>query len=215
MSVPVMLDSQLVLGVIVVPDPLPPPYIDHECLELKRAYRRLARCGGDPLQVKALERRYHSLVRAKKRRWMLQRLHTVVQDLLSNPRSFWRALRGPPSPLPGPLRDPAAWDTYLDALCRPLLVTRQDVLPIEVCPILRGEPAAHLSEPFTLAEVQLCLDSLNNGKASGYSGLPAEHFSLRSTMTTPRGGPRPSPSCAVFAEYFECHVGCGEDSCAP
>jgi hypothetical protein len=111
--------------------------------------------GGDPLHVKTLERKYHSVVRAKKQRWLLTRLQRVVQDLHSNRRSFWQVLWGPPRPLPGPLGNPQAWNDYLSALCWPLSLSPGDVTPLDICLVLSAEPAAHLSEPFSLVEVEL------------------------------------------------------------
>lgn len=177
------------------PRPSPAPFFDRECLCLKQQFRRLARREGYTPDVKALERRYHSIVRAKKRQWLLHRLQEVVAEFYSNPRGFWRILRGPMAPLPGPLQDHSAWHEYLSALCRPLADVHEVVVPLDICPDLRPAPATRLHEPFSLVEVEVCLQAMHTGKASGFSGIPSELLRF-AQLPTPDGEP-PAPHLLV------------------
>jgi hypothetical protein len=169
--------------------PRQPPFFGSECMQLKHEWRRLARRGGPT--SKAIERRYHSLVRAKKREWLLTRLDEVARDFHSNPRLFWRTLWGPPPPLPSPRREPDVWNEYLASLCSPRAPTAAFEVPLDVCPILRHDPVVGLNEPFSLVEIEVCLDHLNTSRAPGFSGLPAELFRF-AQPPTPDGEP-PAP----------------------
>ena len=89
------------------------PFYDNECLRLKREYRRLARREGHSAQVRELERKYHSYVRARKRAWLLDQLRAATQQFNRDPRSFWRHLRGHFHPC----RDPCAIIKYGMVIC--------------------------------------------------------------------------------------------------
>ncbi len=91
---------------------------------------------GYSTEVKDLERRYHSIVRGKKRKWLLRRLQEVVAEFYSNPGGFWRTVRGPRAPSRGPLQDHTAWDAYIMGLPRPLAGLTEVALSLDVCPTL-------------------------------------------------------------------------------
>ena len=91
------------------------PFYDGECVALKRQLRRLG-SAGDPVARKALERRYHGLVRQKKRAYHLERLKQLLVDERKRPRQFWKALRAKHSDLPIGLQRVQAWGSYIGHL---------------------------------------------------------------------------------------------------
>ena len=145
------------------------PFFDAECAILKRAVRRER----DLDFKKTLERRYHSVVRAKRRAYKLARLRTVLCEEQSQPRRFWKSLRAARSDLPASLQHVQQWDTFLDRVAD--CGSPADVhLPAGAFPQQPMEPAASLNDPITAGEVRQRLDRLHNGRAKGMRGLPAE-----------------------------------------
>ena len=69
------------------------PFFDSESRQFKRDVRARARCGGDPTDVRALERAYHNTVRHKRRAHRLAQLRRMLDDLHIDPRASGSSLR--------------------------------------------------------------------------------------------------------------------------
>ena len=82
------------------------PFFDRQCAQLKRQVQRAP----DPITRKALERRYHSLVRSKRRKYLQQRLQDLIAPQYSNPRGFWKLPRQEHAKLPLSLQAVQLWD---------------------------------------------------------------------------------------------------------
>jgi len=170
------------------------PFYDEECRRLKREYRRLARRDGHTVEVRELERRYHSYVRAKKRAWLLQQLKSATQQFYGDSRRFWQQFRGPAPRLPGPLCDHGAWREYMGSLAGTNLEhppSQPAPLSHIAYPILRNEIEGSLNEPFTIEEVEVALGALNTGRANGFSGYPAELLRYAQDYAPPGEGAPP------------------------
>ena len=154
------------------------PFFDSECRQLKRDVRARARCGGDPAEVRALERAYHNTVRHKRRAHRLAQLRRLLDDLHSDPRAFWKRLKSQQSDIPEQLKPVQLWAGYLERVANlqlPLIAE----LPHLSFPVQPSAPVAHvdaLNAPISLGEVLAGLKSLHNGRATGVQGLPAELF---------------------------------------
>ena len=92
------------------------PFFDGACRLLKKQVRACARRGGDPSALRALERKYHSTVRAKRRAHQLTRLRALLEELRTDPRAFWRRINARRSALPVQLHTVQAWDAYLHGI---------------------------------------------------------------------------------------------------
>ena len=149
------------------------PYFDAQCLASKRAVRACLRRGGSPEEVRVLERQYHGLVRSKQRAFQQQRLHQFLAAQQSDPRRFWKHLRAIHSALPPQLQGVQHWQLYLKQVGS-LPLPNACYLPHGAFPQHANQPATVLNAPITLAEVQLGLQRLNNGRSTGRQGLPAE-----------------------------------------
>lgn len=153
------------------------PFFDNECQRLKREWRRAGRIRGylDP-EVKILQRRYHSLVRSRKRAWLLAQLKTCIQTFNSRPRRFWQMLRGKVQGLPIPLQKQGVWGSFMDNLWDPGLgphnLEPSDLSPVAYPWAIGGRNA--LTSPFTSHELDEGIMSLNTGRSSGFFGYPAE-----------------------------------------
>lgn len=153
------------------------PFFDGECQRLKREWRRAGRLHGyQSPTVKAVERHYHSLVRSRKRAWLMSQLQDCIRLFHACPRQFWQSFRGATPGLPGPLLSLDAWQDFLQCMVRP------DPLALRLTPCHLSPVAypwavcegTHLNEPFTLAEVEEGLASLHTGKSNGFLGFPSE-----------------------------------------
>jgi hypothetical protein len=196
------------------------PFYDSECLRLKREYRRLAGREGHTEQVRELERKYHSYVRARKRSWLLEQLRAATQQFHGDPRMFWRHLRGPITPLPGPLCNHQAWQDYMRKLAEPDSLNTPTVLPASLSPVAypvqRDEIFQDLNSPFVVEEVVEGLSTLNNGRANGFSGYPAELLRYAQDVTRPGEGPPPHLLSTVLTDILNAmlrtgHVPVGEN----
>ena len=142
----------------------------------------LSLSGGDPGEVKKLERTYHSTVRAKRRAHRLAQLHDLLGELRSNPRSIWQRLKISHCELPIQLQNVQAWDAYLANIAnvhtmRDQPINHPTALPSAAFPIQPPAPIdlrTALDAPISLEEVQVGLQHLHNNRASGKHGLPAE-----------------------------------------
>ena len=171
------------------------PFYDRECGRLKREWRLQGRRRGYRApEVLVLKRMYHSHVRTCKRRWMLEQLKEALAMYHSNPKMFWQRLRGQQVSLPQPLQRPQVWNEFMLRLTT-LGSQSGEGEPTELSyvayPLQMSSPAHDLNAPFSLEEVENGLRALNNGKASGFLGYPAEL--LRYAQKPPRENGVPYP----------------------
>ena len=148
------------------------PFFDGECVALKRQLRRSGRLG-DPEARKELEKRYHSLVRQKKRAHHLERLKQLLVDERMHPRQFWKVLRAKHSELPIGLQRVQAWESYIGHLSHRGSAEGCS-LPGAAYP--QQAQADALNVPISLQEVLDGLHKLHNGRSSGSLGIPAELY---------------------------------------
>jgi hypothetical protein len=156
------------------------PFFDAECRKLKREVWQLGRRVGWKGEVfKRLERRYHALVRRKRRSYQFHRTSQTLEQLKSEPRKFWKSFQDAPEQLPHALRSVHAWDSFVQSLAgSPNMASTPANPPPEAYP-LQGDPLAHPEEliaAFSCVEIELCLTSLANGRSPGLLGLPVEFF---------------------------------------
>ena len=73
------------MGARVSKTPCPSaPFFDAECRQLRQQVRASARHGGDPTEVRDLDRAYHYTVRTERRAYRLGTLHDLLSELRSN-----------------------------------------------------------------------------------------------------------------------------------
>ncbi|DBA82972.1 TPA: hypothetical protein ACH3X1_006749 [Trebouxia sp. C0004] len=94
------------------------------------------------------------------------------QLLKTNPRKFWQAACLPNVVLPTELHDPAAWDSFLSKLTAPP-AQHATQLPAPHTP-QPPAPAHSLNQPLTLAEVEVGLRHLHNGRSGALHGYTSE-----------------------------------------
>jgi hypothetical protein len=165
------------------------PFFDKECLRLKRGVRACLRWGGSRQEARVLERQYHSVVRSKRRAHRRRELQALLADQRGDPRRFWKRLRSMRRDVPPQLRPVQCWDSYVRRVGN-LGLPDGCTLPGEAFPQHGDMVAAELNAPITLEEVMRGLKQLNNGRATGRLGLPAEL--LRYAQAPPTGDvPRP------------------------
>ena len=83
-------------------------------------------------------------------------------------------------------------------------------LPLEAYPQRDTQPAAQLNAPFTLEEIQQGLKALNNCKACGASGIPAEMLRYAKAEAD-NNNPKPAHVLApVLLEVLNCAFAKGE-----
>ncbi len=72
------------------------PLFDKECLDAKHYLRSSIRRFGTSEETKELERKYHALVRGKKRQFMAQQVKSITRlnPTWDDPRAFRRTLTG-------------------------------------------------------------------------------------------------------------------------
>lgn len=150
------------------------PFFDAECRQLKRAVRARARLGGDPAEVRAMERLYHNTVRTKRRAHRLAQLRRLLDTLHTDPRAFWKQLKVQHSAVPEQLKPVQMWDGYIQRVANLQLPAIAELPPLSfpVQPPAAG--AAALNAQISLEEVLAGLKKLQNGRAIGVQGLPAE-----------------------------------------
>jgi hypothetical protein len=156
------------------------PFFDAECRKLKREVWHLGRRVGWRGEVfKALERKYHALVRRKRRSYQFQRACQTLEHMKSQPKKFWASFQDAPERLPQALRNVRAWDSFVQSLAgSPGMVSSLANPPHEAYPP-HNSPLAHPQEliaPFSCDEIEVALNSMSNGRSPGLLGLPAELF---------------------------------------
>jgi hypothetical protein len=71
------------------------PFFDSECQRLKREWRKAGRLQGfQSPATKTLERHYHSIVRSRKRAWLLSQLQDCIRLFHACPRQFGSLFEG-------------------------------------------------------------------------------------------------------------------------
>ena len=180
-------------------------YFDDECRRMKREVKQAWQAGADSGKTKELERSYHNLVRAKKRRHMKNTLRELLSERVKDPRKFWKKLRHHPTHLPPQLHSVLTWQRYVQNLTNPVLPPNCH-LPDDAYPTNSTSLAVCLNVPIQTQEVQDHLSRLHNGKAAGRLGLHSEL--LRYACKSPtQDEPKPVhklivPLTALFNAFF-------------
>jgi hypothetical protein len=173
------------------PSPRHKPFFDKECLELKRAWKKLGRqVGWHDAGVRTLERRYHALVRSKKRSWLLQQLQGIIAMYHSEPRRFWRILHGSSPRLPDPLSHPSAWSSFALGL-QSVPISVHSILSEVAFPHQAPSSSTQLEIPFTLVEVESAILSMKSGRVPGLSGYPSEFLRFAQKPWSREAGAQP------------------------
>ena len=168
------------------------PFFDAACASLKRAVHRAK----DPAARKTLERKYHSVVRSKRRAYRLARLRDMLDENFSHSRRFWKLLRSKPSELPSALQQVQKWDAFLQTVADCGCPSGCQ-LPLDAYPEQPLDAAVSLNEPICALEVTAALQKLHNGRAKGMQGIPAEF--LRYAKFPPEAGTPPPDNVLVPA----------------
>ena len=166
------------------------PFFDAECAALKRQVRALRRRDGPSEEAKVLERRYHSVVRTKRRAHRQRMLEATLQEQRGNPRGFWQKLRCDHQPLPAPLCRVQEWDAFLRKVADCHSGFSGPLPPASHPNQVHGE-ASRLNSPITTEEVLVGLHKLHNGRAVGLHGYPAELLRAAQPVAVPGQPPEP------------------------
>ena len=161
------------------------PFFDRQCAQLKREVLHAR----DPAARRALERRYHSIVRSKRRKYLQQQLQDLITQQYSNPRSFWKILRQEHAELPPSLHAVQLWDPYLADVADKGQPHNCQFLD-EAYPQQPSSAAQCLNSPISVDEVQAGLARLHNGRAKGPQGLASE-FLRYAQPERKKGEPQP------------------------
>ena len=181
-------------------------FYDDECQAAKSALRRLRKASTQPASevLCAASNDYHYLVRRKKRAWQQQQLGELLDLLRVEPRNFWQRVNVMQTSMPLQLRDPSAWEAYIQ------LQAAREAPPGRYLPVapptphtpqppmaeLTASAAARLDTEVTPAEVSAAMVTLHNGRSAGGAAQPAEF--LRYGIT-PRDSCRRPPT-PILAE---------------
>ena len=179
------------------------PWFDAECHASKHTVWLAVRRRAPHDEIHALQRTYHSFVRSKKRRYQLQELRAILQHQHHDPRKFWKGLRSRMHDLPQGLQAVQAWDAYLNKVGDLRLPDAQP-LPYDPYPQHDATPAIPLNAPFTLAEVEIALKKLNNGRSCGLHGLPSELLRYARHVSTPEVPNPPHVLARVLLAVLNC-----------
>ena len=180
-------------------------YFDDECRRMKREVKQAWQAGADRGKTKELERSYHNLVRAKKRRHMKNTLRELLSERVKDPRKFWKKLRHHPTHLPPQLHSVLTWRSYMQNLTNPVLPPNCH-LPNDAYPTKSTSLAVCLNVPIQTQEVQDHLSRLHNGKTAGRLGLHSELLRYACKRPT-QDEPKPVhklivPLTALFNAFF-------------
>ena len=136
-------------------------------------YSRLSFSAPCSPHVCLLERQYQSHLCHSREKYAQCGVLEVSQLLNSNPRKLWQMLCLPGMMLPIGLQDTSAtWDTFLSKLASPPTqhATQLPAPHIAQPPV----PAHSLNQTLTLAEVEVGLQKLHNGRSSALHSYPLE-----------------------------------------
>lgn len=162
-----------------------PLFFDAQIQQLKIHIRQLQRSGGHAQQVRQLRKRYRQAVRKKLRQMAYRDCEIKTQQLQQDPHKLFAALRGQGKRLPKHLEDTEQWEEYFVQLAadssagtaQPQIETdAAGFIPNETSENMqqRRNDAAILNKPFTTEEIEDGVGRLNNNRAPGISGQPAE-----------------------------------------
>ena len=185
------------------------PFFDRTCLDMKRAVRRMYRLG-NTVGAKSLERTYHGVVRAKQRAFKVSHLRAFVDDEAQGSRRFWRFLRGSHVPLPPALQVVQAWSEFHRKAANAGDVTASGELPMHAYPQHPTDPAASLNAAIMENEVITAIPQLNNGRAPGLQGCPAEMLRYARMMPKENEDPPPHVLAPYLAAVLNCTFQAGE-----
>ncbi|KAL3144031.1 hypothetical protein ABBQ32_003835 [Trebouxia sp. C0010 RCD-2024] len=148
------------------------PWFNSRCANLRSQLRLAKQAVPRSPQVGLLGRQYQAVLRHS---WTQHNQHQVAelcQLFKSTPCKFWQQGRLPHMLLPPELQHPAAWDSFIAKLTMPPL-QHATQLPASHS----GQPPApanSLNQPLTLAEVELALQRLHNGRSAAILGYTLE-----------------------------------------
>ena len=123
----------------------------------------------------------------------------LSQLFRTNPCKFWQAACLPNVLLPRELHYVAAWDSFLVKLTAPP-AQRATQLPPPHTP-QPPAPAHSPNQPLTLAEVEVGLQHLHNGRSGALHGYTSQLLRYAQLVTTP-DDPAPAHLLALCLEVF-------------
>ena len=159
------------------------PWFNSRCASLRSQLRLAKQTAPRSPQVQLLGRQYQSVLRHSRTQHNQRQVAELCQLLKSNPRKFWQQGRLPHMLLPPELQHPAAWDSFITKLTMPplqhatQLPTSHNAQP--------PAPANSLNQPLTLAEVELALQRLHNGRSAAMLGYTSELLRYAKLSATP------------------------------
>ena len=160
------------LSAVGPPRPFRYPWFNSQCASLKAQIKQHKRLGTPYSQLRPLQRQYQTQLRHSMQAYNRSRVQSLSQLLKTNPHQFWRGTRLPCSLLPVELQSPAAWDGYLATLAAPpAQPATQLPQPHTAQP---PTPAVSLNRPLSLAEIELALQQLHNGRSGALLGYSSE-----------------------------------------
>ena len=159
------------------------PWWNPRCLMLHSQLRQAKLLSPRSPHICLLERRYQSHLRHIRDLFAQRGVLEFSQLFKSNPRKFWQTVRLPGMFLPKELQTPAAWDAFLNKLISPPTQhATQLPAPHTAQPPV---PAHSLNQPLTLAEVEVGLQQLHNGRSGALHGYTSELLRYAKLVPTP------------------------------
>jgi hypothetical protein len=135
-------------------------------------------------------RLYRTVVRSKKRQYRLKQAEQICGLAISDPKSFWKRLRGTRKPLR--LRDKTIWHTHFSELLSVNEDPPSDAFQtpstsgIEVTNrLFNPNGAASLNVLFSRAEVDQAITRMKNNKAAGIDGMKPEFLKISKEALVP------------------------------
>ena len=159
------------------------PWFNSRCAVLKCQLLRAASVAPHSPQVKLLGRQCQTQLRHSRAHYNQHQALEFSQLLKSNLHKFWQAARLPHSNLSQELQLPAAWDAYLTTL-----TAAPAPFAIQLPPAHTPQPptpAISLNSPISLAEMEVGLQQLHNGRAGALQGYTSELLRYAKLVATP------------------------------
>jgi hypothetical protein len=129
-----------------------------------------------------LETRYQTHLRHSRSKFAQREVVDFSHLLRTNPGKFWQAARLPYVMLSQKLHDPAAWDSFLSKLTA---APAQHATQLPAPPTSQPPAPAHsLNQPFILAEVEVGLQQLHNGRSGPLHSYTSELLRYAKLMAT-------------------------------